>query len=216
MTLPLNNCLLALAICLCLALCSAPAQAHRVNLYCSLQQKEILCEASFADGSPVSGADIVVQDTEGQEELLSTETDRQGQASFALPEKTLQSGADLEVTLQASMGHQDSWTIPAKEYAHLEQPGEEGLDATPGNRQESQEPSSKADSQPSQEESSRDWPSRQELRDIVAEELAQELEPLQKKLRSRDKVSLQDVLAGLGYILGLAGIAFYFKGRKGQ
>lgn len=215
MSLHLNNCLLTLALCLCLVLCTDSAQAHRVNLFCSVKQKQVLCEASFADGSPVSGAAIVVQNKESQKELLSTETNKKGQASFALTEKILQSRADLEVILQASMGHQDSWTVPAKEYAQLEQPGQ-NLNSTLENRQESQEPSSRADSQPSQGESSRDWPSQEQLRRIVSQEVSQELQPLLQELRARNKPSLRDILAGLGYILGLAGIAFYFKGRKGQ
>jgi nickel transport protein len=215
MSLHLNNCLLTLMLCLCLALGANPAQAHRVNLFCSVQQKQVLCEASFADGSPVSGAKILVRAKDPQKELLRKETNEQGQARFALPKQVLQTGADLEVILQASMGHRDTWTIPAQEYARLEQSADDqGIPAKKG--QDSRENSSRDETRTGQGNGFQDWPSQEQLRKIVAQEVSQELQPLLQEPRSRNKTSLRDILAGLGYILGLAGIAFYFKGRKGQ
>ncbi len=50
---------------------------------------------------------------------------------------------------------------------------------------------------------------------VVEAAVARRLEPLELQLqRQADALRLRDLLGGIGYILGLAGIAFYVAGRK--
>jgi len=51
---------------------------------------------------------------------------------------------------------------------------------------------------------------------VVADAVAREIGPLRKQLyRWEQRVRLRDILGGVGYIFGLAGLALYLKSRKG-
>ena len=56
------------------------------------------------------------------------------------------------------------------------------------------------------------------IRRVVEEVLDKKLSPLKRMLvESKNQgPSLQDILGGIGYIFGLAGIITYFKSRKGE
>ena len=57
--------------------------------------------------------------------------------------------------------------------------------------------------------------SKAELESIVRRAVAKQLKPLQKELRAyREKVLFRDILGGLGFILGIFGIAAWFAARK--
>ncbi len=54
-----------------------------------------------------------------------------------------------------------------------------------------------------------------ELRKIVAEEVSKGLFPLREQLNSyEDRVRFRDILGGIGYIIGIAGLYAWLKSRK--
>ena len=55
-----------------------------------------------------------------------------------------------------------------------------------------------------------------QLEQIIEQVIEKELSPIKRILaeNSEQKLKLQDILGGLGYILGLAGIAAYFQSKK--
>lgn len=54
-----------------------------------------------------------------------------------------------------------------------------------------------------------------ELQELLDTTIARHINPLREQLdRYEEKIRLHDVLGGIGYILGLAGLAFYCLGRK--
>ena len=57
---------------------------------------------------------------------------------------------------------------------------------------------------------------RQELEKIINAALEQKLAPLRKMLAEQYNAepSLRDIIGGIGWLLGLAGIALYFKSRR--
>ena len=56
----------------------------------------------------MNGGEIVVYDLAGKQ-LLSGKTNADGEFSFKMPGKT-----GLKIVIQAGMGHQGEWTIPAE------------------------------------------------------------------------------------------------------
>jgi len=58
--------------------------------------------------------------------------------------------------------------------------------------------------------------SKRELESVISEVMARQLAPIKKDLAElkQPRISLQDVIAGLGYIFGIAGIVMYFLQRR--
>jgi len=199
---------------LILLLCTPfSAQAHRVNIFCWTDSGRISCEASFPDGSPVSGGSILVRSKQTGERLLEARTGEQGQISFSVPDQAVQNGWDLEVLLDASMGHQASWIVRADELG-LKEPADSEAAGTAASGERGAEPSDTAQQQA--REAHQPQLDKEQLEAIVSRAVSREMVPVKKQIQSlkQERVSIQDVLGGLGYILGLMGLALYFKSRR--
>ena len=113
--------------CYLLLISSAPAEAHRVNLFAWVEGNTIHVECKFSGGRHVNAGKIIVLDSEGGQ-LLSGMTNENGDFSFKIPKKT-----DLKIILEAGEGHRAEWTIGAAEIempVSEERPAlEEGLPA---------------------------------------------------------------------------------------
>lgn len=90
---------------LLMLLFAAPALAHKVNLFAYVERGTIYTESYFPDGSPVVGGKVLVYDS-GKSLLLEGQTDSKGLFSFAVPKI-----ADLEIVIEASMGHRNSYRL---------------------------------------------------------------------------------------------------------
>ena len=54
-----------------------------------------------------------------------------------------------------------------------------------------------------------------QLKIIVDEAVAKQVRPLREQLeRYENKVRLRDIVGGIGFIVGLAGVSFYFAGKR--
>jgi nickel transport protein len=194
-------------ICICaimlLLLLSAQINAHRVNIFCWAEGQKIFCESSFPGGSAVKEGKIRVLSKEGQE-LLKGQTDAQGRFSFVVPEDY---SSDLKIVVEAGMGHKNSWPIKAKEYLPAESTKISKSERKQGKIQDEQSAVQVQDKQTLD---------RAEIKELFREVLAKELSPLKKQLAKlrQDRITVQDVISGLGYILGLMGIALYFKAKN--
>lgn len=87
----------------------APALAHKVNLFAYVERGVVYTESYFPDGSPVAGGKVLVYDS-GKTLLLEGKTDGKGLFSFALPKVD-----DLEIVVEASMGHRNSYRLKRSE-----------------------------------------------------------------------------------------------------
>ncbi|HUX07599.1 MAG TPA: hypothetical protein VMX35_09835 [Acidobacteriota bacterium] len=72
-----------------------------------------------------------------------------------------------------------------------------------------------AGAEESLEEQADSVPDSEEIRSIVEAAVAQRIRPLVREIRRlEEQVWLHDILGGIGYIAGLAGVAFYFLGVR--
>jgi nickel transport protein len=185
------------------------ASAHRVNVFAWVDGDTVHVESKFAGGKKVKAGKIVVMDSQGNE-LLSGITDDQGEFSFTIPVRT-----DLKVVLIAGQGHRAEWTISASEMEGLPL----GIDATGTTETTMQSQKQTIVSEFSGEVkpvSSTPVLRLQDVEAVIETVLDRKLKPITKMLADayHEGPTVRDILGGIGYILGLVGIATYVHSRK--
>lgn len=196
-------CLLTSVFCI---LMSTPAQAHKVRIFAYGEGNTIVGETAFSGGRAPKDSEIIVQDAATAITLFTYRTDNQGQFRFPIPQEARRNHLDLRIIINVGEGHRGEWLLKAEEYLD-DVEGEPVLT----NDQESVTviaPAGNTTQSTSVEE--------ELIRRVVEKELDKKLSPI-KRMLAEDRnqgPSLQDILGGIGYILGLAGIIAYFKSKK--
>lgn len=198
--------LLLLALILALG-ASHPALAHRVNIFAWPDGDSIAVECAFSRGSPVKGGEIVVHDAEDGAELLRGRTDDRGTFRFPIPER-MRGGHGLRIVILAGEGHRNEWLMEASEAAASA--SAPATEATAPARAVSAAPAPEPAEEPARAATPED------VRRIVNAALEAGLAPLRREMAARNAAgpNLRDVIGGVGWILGLAGIAAYFRRRR--
>lgn len=185
------------------------ASAHRVNVFAWVEGDTIHVEGKFAGGKKVKAGKIVVLDPGGVE-LLSGLTNEQGEFSFKVPRRS-----DLKIVLSAGQGHRGEWTVRADEIIDLpsEKVRQAGTETGSPSTQKEAVSETSADMGSAVQDTSI---SPQELQTIIESVLDKKLRPIQRRLSEmrQEGPTVRDVFAGIGYILGLVGIAAYVHSRK--
>ena len=186
----------------------APAQAHRVNIFAWLEGDSVMVECGFNRSSPVKNGLVTVFDVTDGKELLRGHTDDNGRFSFPVP-AAARAGHGLRIQIAAGEGHQNDWTMDASEFSGAAAPTASPLEKVDG----ADRPQGAADSATAAAPSA----TPDEVRAIVNAALDAKLGPIRRDLAAQVNAgpSLRDIIGGIGWILGLAGIGLYFKGRRG-
>ena len=189
------------------------AGAHNVTVFAWVDGNTVFVESKFSGGRRAKNAPVEVYDSSGN--LLITDvTDQQGGYSFTVPSKN-----GLRIVVLAGMGHKGEWIIPAADLAESA-----STDAKPplaaGGSQPAGElalnPSAAADSPPASTEPA--GPTAVDIEKAVEKALDKKLAPVMKILAESRKTGpdLRDILGGLGYIVGLVGLAAYLSYRRSK
>lgn len=182
----------------------SPAHAHKIRTFAYESGGQIITETVFNSGRPAKGAIIKVMTTT-DDLVLSGKTDDNGNFSFAIPEKAQEQQLDLNIIADAGEGHQGSWLLNAADYLP---------DVTVGNG-----PASDSIQQTATVPDNRqpdDPKICMELEQRLETLIVREISPIKRQLAEQQtqKTSLGDILSGLGYIFGIAGIILYYQSRK--
>jgi nickel transport protein len=180
------------------------ALAHRVNIFAWVEGDTVFVECKFPDGTKVNEGLIRVLDSAGRE-LLSGKTNEKGEFSFKVPKPD-----DLNIVLEAGMGHRADWPLAKQELT----PAGSVPDATAPSQ-----PASKPQAQAASAENGSPGASPPHSADInqaIEKALDKKLAPVMKMLAEmhEQKVRVTDILGGIGYIIGLVGVAAYFKRKS--
>lgn len=145
-------------------------------------------ESSFADNRPLINGHIAVKDKTSGALLLEGSSDSKGIFTFTVPPKEKKLAKDILVVVSGSAGHQSEWLIPATEY----------LTET---THSSVKPSTALDNQ--------------KLKQVLEELLDQKLAPIKRSLAEskQNKPGFRDIMGGIGYLLGLAGLVAWLRNR---
>ncbi|MBI5580248.1 MAG: hypothetical protein HY895_13940 [Deltaproteobacteria bacterium] len=179
------------------------ASAHRVNIFAWVEGDTVFVECKYPDGTKVHEGVIRVRDSGGKE-LLNGKTNTKGEFSFKVPKQD-----DLTVVLEAGMGHRADWPLSKQDLAPAGEAPQAEPTAPP-------QPAPKTEATtPAAKESAPGAASLPpaDIDQAIEKALDKKLAPVVRMLAEmhEQKVRLTDVLGGIGYIIGLVGIAAYFK-----
>ena len=177
------------------------AHAHRVTIFAWVDGDTVYTQSKFSGGKRVNNGQINVYDPDGNL-LLSGNTDEKGEFSFKLPGKT-----SLKIELLAGMGHQSEWIVQAEEVGDTKQGNSVVTDLSESDDNLSDKKSQAAVAA---------GMTREEFEEVVEAAVEKKMKPVMEMLSdlSDPGPRLQDILGGIGYIIGLAGIGAYFKNRE--
>jgi nickel transport protein len=187
-----------------------PVYAHRMTIFAWVEGDVVHTESKFGNGKAVKHAKVSVSDVNGNF-IIEGKTDEDGRYFFKAPKPI-----DLKIVLTASMGHQAEWTVSADEF--MQGPGKDN------------QPAPKTDGTPEKEEVQKKQNitqerrpadatmtvSSQEIKEMIDSALDRKFKPVMDMLVKLNDPSpkMSDVVGGIGYIFGLAGVYLYFSSRK--
>lgn len=177
------------------------ASAHKVMIFAWVEGDTVHTESKFSGGKKVKKGDVIVYDLQGNR-LLEGKTNEHGEFSFKIPKKTA-----LKIVLLAGMGHRGEWTVPLDE---IQGGASETSEITINQSTIAKEPDNQTQSVSVTNLSPDD------IQLAIEKALNKKLRPVMKKLaESREHgPTVKDILGGIGYILGLVGVASYFHYRR--
>ena len=199
-----------LAVLLVLMLCAAPALAHKLNVFAAAEGARIEGSAYFVGGAKASGARILVTDAAGS---VLAELEPAADGSFSY-----QASAPVEhrIIAETGDGHRAEWRVTGEELAggfhsgHMEVPQAAAAERGAADATE-------AITGPVGGEMPVDQPEvlAPDIAAAIERAVARQVRPLREELlATRDALRLQDILGGIGYIFGLAGLALWWRSRQ--
>jgi nickel transport protein len=173
-----------------------PCFAHKVRIFAWNEGNTIHTESKFSGGKPAQHATVTVIDSSTGSEVLQGTTDEQGLFQFPVPDS--KSNA-FDIIVNSGDGHKNSW--------HFE--------LTPSSVKKSASSAATA-STPTPQPLVTPAISEEQLTRLMERVLEEKLAPIRRQLAENEErsPSIQDILGGIGYILGLAGIAAFMKSKK--
>ena len=164
----------------------SPSFAHKVMIFGWVEGDTVQTISKFNGGKRVQNAPVSVFDTDDTF-ILKGVTNTEGLFSFKRPDKD-----SLKIVLEASMGHKTTCLVETKTDTAVESVVEQT------------EVETIADS-PCPEKN---------IEKIVGKALDRKIAKVLQLIRENDeKQSISEIIGGIGYILGLVGIALWFKSR---
>ncbi|WP_421901852.1 hypothetical protein [Maridesulfovibrio sp.] len=185
---------------------SIPSFAHRVNLFAYVEGDTVYTESYFSKKRKVHKGKLEIFSTKTGEEILKGVTDNDGNFNFPIPDAIKMDRSGLLINLYASEGHRAVWTLTADEiFPETTEATEPALTPSPA-------PSSESPAVESPKASS------SEIAQLTAqiENLTNKIETLKRLIISQQEKGpgANEIFSGIGYILGLFGVAAFFLSRK--
>lgn len=188
-----------------------PAQAHSVKVFATADGAAISGYVYFPGGGRPKDAVVRVFGPNG-ERLAETKTNERGEFSFEARCK-----CDHRLIYETGDGHRAEWTIEAAELPDtLPLPGATTSERdTAATNQTAPQGSMSSGNLTGSADTS-------EVEEAVARAVRQEIAPLRAQVakyreeleRYQAKIRMQDIIGGIGYIMGATGLAFYFLGVR--
>jgi nickel transport protein len=186
------------------------ALAHKLQVFAFAEGNRILGSTYFAGGGAASGAKIEVRDTGGSL-LAELVPDQEGSFVFIA-----QAPIDHLILAITGDGHRAEWRISADELfagsAAVQEPESSRVAQRVAHDQPIHDAPGETELMASTARSAQ--PLDPALEAAIERAVARQVRPLREQLIAvEERIRLQDILGGLGYILGLTGIALWWRSR---
>ena len=185
--------------CLLWALSAPPVEAHQLKLFAAAEGERIEGSVYFAGGGAAGGAAVTVRGPDGRL-LAELVADGEGHFAFAAGQRV-----DHRLSAATGEGHSAEWTVSAAELPA-------GLAQAAGGRPA-------AGPTPADPPAGRDavvLPDAAALESMIERAVARQVRPLREELlAAQGRARVSDVLGGIGYIVGIAGLALWWRARRG-
>jgi len=182
---------------------SGPVQAHKVKVFASAEGPVIAGYAYFPGGGRVKDGRVDIFGPDGQN-LGQVMTNERGEFSFQA-----QARVDHLLVLDAGQGHVARFLVEAEELPESLARGGGAKTPSPPAQKQAAAPEDTAPS-PGQAGISEG-----RLTELMDQAVSRQIRPLRRQIEAfQEKIFWHDVLGGIGYIIGLMGLSFYFLGRR--
>jgi nickel transport protein len=193
-----------------LLLTTAPAEAHALKVFAAAAGDRIEGRVYFAGGHAARGATVQVETTDGRR-LAITTADADGRFIIDVRERI-----DHVIIADSGDGHVARFTVAAATLPVAMVPlavPESLPPAAPGAAPATAAPATATAASIPPSAAAAGGPAG--LEDIIARSVAAQIAPLREQIDAHeDRLRVRDVLGGLGYILGLAGLAAWLWARR--
>ena len=188
---------------LLLLLCPAPVFAHKLYVYAQLKGTLIQGRVYFPGDVPARKIDVIARDPSGRE-LDRTTTDDDGKFTF-----TAREHVDHYLVAETPDGHGGGpYIVHAAEFSGR-------LPAKSPTTESGSQVAAQSMDHASVPAASTGNENEQATVAIQLTELRTQLDELRQQIfESDERLRFRDILGGIGFILGLAGVAFYMKARQ--
>ncbi len=193
-----------------LAFSPREGNAHRVNIFAFADGNAVQIECSFSKSQRVRNGRLTMSDAQTGEILAEARTDEQGLYRYIPDGSFLTRGHGLKILLNAGEGHQSSWILDPEELRQ-NSGGDSAMPPVPSSAAAAVSPPALP-----QQASMSDPELKKYLEDMLEAKLAPVRQMLGRILAAQQDESprLRDIIGGIGWIIGLLGLAAYMRNRK--
>jgi len=183
---------------------STTAFAHRVNIFAWIEGSTVHTESSFSGGKKARNNTVTATDKHTGKIIASGTTNAKGQWKFSLSPSALQSKSPIIIKLEAGQGHASTWTLEKDDFTSVHTQHEFGAAPEPTTTPYSSDITI----------------SNTELQMLIRSAVKQEVTPISAQIAklnaqiTQPKTTIKDIFGGIGYILGLLGLAAFMRYRK--
>jgi nickel transport protein len=186
---------------------SSGVLAHRVNLFAWVEDGSVQTESKFSGGSKARGARMTATDRVTGAVIASGTTDEQGAWRFALTDEMRRAAHDIVIVIDAGEGHRNEWTVPAGDFSQTSAAGRPVQQAAPA-----PQPAAAASGEAAS------GLTEAQIEAAVSRALDARLAPVMRALAESagQGPKLSEIVGGIGWLVGLFGIAAYFRRKRGE
>jgi nickel transport protein len=189
------------------------AEAHGLKALVTVEGTSLMGSAHLTPRRPLRHATVTVTDADGNV-LATTTTDDEGQFQVEAKQRV-----DHRIIVDGGDGHVATYTVRADELPDSLLPRPSTPLPQAGEGSERLSPLPPAPLPPAGEGSNKALPTLPvpdaDWRTFIDQSIARQVRPLREQLDAyQEKIWWHDVLGGIGYILGLGGLAFGLSERR--